>query len=386
MPTDLSYIAVLFALFVVPKVLQRLRVPGALTSLAMGFGASLLGWFREDDTVQLLSTFGIVALFLTAGMEIELGHLRRVARVLAQHLAIRSLTLTLGALVFGRLLDLEVRPAALMALAVLTPSTGFILDSLAGFGLTAEEAFWVKAKAIAAELLALAVLFVVTQSTSVQQLGLASLALGALILLLPVTFRLFAERIAPWAPRSEFAFLLMVGVVCAYATKKLGVYYLVGAFLVGMAAQRFRERLPAMSTEQLLLAVQSFASVFIPFYFFRAGLQLRPEHFTWRGLAVGAGLLGVVVPLRLGLQVLHRQLALGEPPRQGLRVGLALTPTLVFSLVVATILRDQFALPPELFGGIVLYTVVNTALPALVLRVPPPEFEAPIVTRTPPTT
>ena len=61
------------------------------------------------------------------------------------------------------------------------------------------------------------------------------------------------------APRSEFAFLLMLAVVAAYISKALGVYYLVGAFLVGAAAQSFRERLPALSSESLVHAVEAFA-------------------------------------------------------------------------------------------------------------------------------
>ncbi|MBK7092132.1 MAG: hypothetical protein IPH59_10520 [bacterium] len=66
----------------------------------------------------------------------------------------------------------------------------------------------------------------------------------------------------------------MLAVVCAFVTRELGVYYLVGAFVAGVAAQRFREELPAMASEQMLHAVELFASVFVPFYFFNAGLHL----------------------------------------------------------------------------------------------------------------
>src|SRR5688500_17131303 len=127
------------------------------------------------------------------------------------------------------------RPAALVALALFTPSTGFILSSLPQLGVSVEEQFWIRAKAIATELLALAILFVTLQSTSAERLVAATAALLVMTFVLPVAFRLFAARIAPVAPRSEFAFLLMLAVVAAYITKALGVYYLVGAFLVGAA-------------------------------------------------------------------------------------------------------------------------------------------------------
>src|SRR3954464_2442827 len=87
-PTDLAYVALLFALFVLPKALQRYRIPSAISALLMGVGARAFGFFDHDPTVQLLATFGIVALFLFAGLEINGGELRRGAGTLLQHAAI----------------------------------------------------------------------------------------------------------------------------------------------------------------------------------------------------------------------------------------------------------------------------------------------------------
>ena len=70
-PSQLGFIALLFALFLLPKALQRFRIPGAITSLLMGAGASALGWFPHDPTLNLMSKLGIVALFLFAGLEID---------------------------------------------------------------------------------------------------------------------------------------------------------------------------------------------------------------------------------------------------------------------------------------------------------------------------
>ena len=69
----------------------------------------------------------------------------------------------------------------------------------------------------------------------------------------------------------------------------VGVYYLVGAFVVGITAQRFRERLPAIASDQMLHAVEVFASFFVPFYFFSAGLHVRHEDFAGEALRRQAG-------------------------------------------------------------------------------------------------
>ena len=370
MPDDLRYVLLLFALFVVPRLLQRYRLPSAITAFLLGAGVAFSGrdLLPGGPTLPLLATFGIASMFLVAGLDVNVAELRRGARVITEHLVIRAVLLVLAGAATAALLRVGWRPAALVALALFTPSTGFILSSLPQLGVTLEEQFWIRAKAIATELLALAVLFVTLQSTSAERLLLATVALTVMTFVLPAAFRLFAARIAPYAPRSEFAFLLMLAVVAAYVTKALGVYYLVGAFLVGASAQFFRERLPALSSESLVHAVESFASVFAPFYFFYAGLHLRAEDFSPRAVVVGALLLAVCVPIRVGLVLAHRRAAFRQPLRAGLPVALALTPTLVFSLVLAEILRDRFAAAPWLVGALIIYTIGNTLIPGFLLR------------------
>lgn len=83
MPSELEYLGVLFALFVVPKVLQLFRLPAAVTSLVLGGAASAAGLFRNDPTIHLFATFGIVALFLFAGLELDTSDFRGGTRVLA---------------------------------------------------------------------------------------------------------------------------------------------------------------------------------------------------------------------------------------------------------------------------------------------------------------
>jgi Kef-type K+ transport system membrane component KefB len=368
-------VSLLFALFVVPKALQRYRIPGAITSLVMGTGASALGWFHGDPTLHLLSTFGIVALFLFAGLEIDGHELRRNTRSLILHGVLWSalLAITAAIAIFG--FGVSPRAGALIGLALVTPSTGFILSSLSGFGLSAAEQTAVKTYAVGSELLALGVLFFVLQSTSWQQLALALVAMTGVIVIIPLAFRFFAAVVAPHAPRSEFAFLLMVAVVCAYATRRLGVYYLVGAFLVGIAAQRFRGDNPAMSSERMVDALESFGSVFIPFYFFRAGTEIVSDQLTLTAVGIGIALVVVCVPVRVGVIALQRRLAHEESFAAARRIGTAMIPTLVFTLVLVEILHGQYGLSNAMAGGLVLYTVLNTTVPALALRAAPPDYE-----------
>ncbi len=375
---ELGYVGILFLLFVLPRALQRFGIPAAATSLALGAASGMgFGLFQHDPTIHLLSAFGIVALFLFAGLDVDTDDLREDAPVLGQHLIVRSVVLAAVSLALSRVLHLDGRVAVLVALALLTPSTGFILDALDMLRIGPREKAWIKSKAIATEVLALLVLFATLQSTTALKMTISTGALAAMIIVLPLVFRAFARIVVPHAPRSEFAFLLMVAVVCAFVTRELGVYYLVGAFVVGMAAQRFRERLPAIASEEMIRAVELFASFFIPFYFFNAGLQLRREDFGLQALLLGGGFLVAMVPLRLVTVALHRRLALGESLRASLRIAVPMLPTLVFGLVIAEILRDRFTAPAPLFGAIVLYTLATTVVPALVFKSRVPDYSAP---------
>lgn len=66
--------------------------------------------------------------------------------------------------------------------------------------------------------------------------------------------------------------------------------------------------------------------------------------------------------------------------RGSLRVAAALTPTLIFTLVLAAILRARGAISDALYGGMLLYAAMNTLLPSFMLRTafdvaPPPTAE-----------
>lgn len=373
---DVALVILLLVLIVVPRALQRYRLPGAVTALVLGFGLHSLGWVEPNAGLNLFSTLGIVALFLFAGLEINGEELRRHRRVLLQHGLLWAAILAITAIGAAYTFDMNGRSATLVALALLTPSTGFILSALHSSGLSAEEQYAVKTKAIALELIALAALFFVTQSTSARQLGISIVAIATIVLVIPLAFRFFAAVVLPYAPRSEFAFLLVVAVVSALITRELGVYYLLGAFLTGIAAQQFRATLPALSSEKMVDALEAFGSVFIPFYFFVAGMHIDAQQASGWAVALGLALLAVFVPLRIGFTMWHRRLALSELLGNSRRVATSLVPTLVFTLVLAELLRDSFGGPDFVVGGLIIYAVINTTLPSFLLGGPTPTFES----------
>jgi len=379
---ELQYLLVVVGLFLVPRVLQRFRIPSAITCVAIG---GVLGMvfhlLHGDSTVPMLATLGIVSLFLFAGLEVDFGELRQGARVVAGHVALQLVLLVAGMLAAQRMFGLPWRPALLMALAVFTPSAGFILDSLSSFGLSEQQRFWVKSKTIASELVALGALFITVQSGTFQGMVISTTALAVMVAVLPLAFHGFVRRVLPYAPKSEFAFLLILALICSYITRKLGVYYLVGAFVVGVTAVRLRKKLPELASERLLIAVELFASFFIPFYFFKSGLHMEAHYFVPDAIILGVLLVAVAVPLKIAAGVTYRRVVLGEPPAEGIRVAFAMVPTLVFTMVLADILHESYHLPDYIYGALFVFALLNTTLPGLFLRNPPPEYDTPEIPR-----
>jgi Kef-type K+ transport system membrane component KefB len=380
------YLAALVAVQIVPRLLQRLPVPAPVWALLLGVGTGLyLPAFRDNPTITQLGTLGVASLFLFAGIEVRVAHLRADARPLTIYVVTRILTM--AALAAGIVLlpslefqsvalpSFEPRTAVLIALAVLTPSTGFILGSIGNMGLDADEQRAVRLKAIAAEILALACMFIVLGSSSLATLGASTLALLALTVAIAVLFRGAARYLLPYAPGSEFSLVIVAAVVAAYATHALGVHYFIGAFVAGVLVQYVRRDLPAASSQETIHAIELFSSFFMPYFFFNAGLSLPASAMSVEALLLGLALSAIALPLRVLVVTLQRRLTLRERWHEGLRISVPLLPTLIFALVIAEVLRRDFGLPDALYGALVVYALVSTIVPSLVLRTAAARFD-----------
>jgi Kef-type K+ transport system membrane component KefB len=366
--TTFIYLAVVFGLLVIPRALQRFRLPAQLTCFA--FGIIVAGFFKplvNDTVISYLATLGIASLFLFAGLEVDLAELRRQLPSLASHFAVRGLVLVACACIAARYLHLGWQVDWMIALALLTPSTGFILDMLPHSGLDHTEQSEVALHAVAGEVTAVFLFLVFSQAGSMKTLLISGGGIALLIAFMPLIFLALGRYVVPYAPGSEFSLLLMVGLICAVITEMLGVYYLVGAFVAGLVARLLSKRLTTLASPTNLKALQLFASFFIPFYFFHNGLSVPGAALVRGSLLYGFALAALVIPVRLAVVWLQSRFMQHRGHRGSFRVAVALTPTLIFTLVIAEILRENFSVSPALYGGLLVYAAIASILPSLVL-------------------
>jgi Kef-type K+ transport system membrane component KefB len=369
--SQVLYLTIVFMLLVFPRALQKYNIPAPLTCFALGMVVILaIADYSNDTTLDFLSALGISSLFLFAGLEVNLKELKKGFWPLLKHLFFRCLAIFSFTWIGISYFEFSMQASGLIALALLTPSTGFILESLTGLNLDEKEKFWVKSKAIAGELLALLLLFVFLKSDSPSELATSSAALIAIAFGLPLLFIFLGRIVIPFAPGSEFSLLIMVGLIAAYLTKEIGVYYLVGAFFTGFAARQLQERMPTLASDDNLRAVQLFASFFVPFYFFHGGMSVPSGALQLESLWIGLGITAVLLPFRIGSFAIQRVYVNKDSTKSSFEVAVALTPTLIFTLVIATILHQKFGISDTLFGGLLVYAAITTILPSFVLKKP----------------
>ena len=364
----LIYLAMILGLLVVPRALQRFRLPAPLTCFIFGIlGALFFKTTVDDQVLRVVAILGVASLFLLAGLEVDLVEIRRQLPRLAGHLAIRGAFLIAAAWLAMGFLQLTWQPAALLGLGLLTPSTGFILDTLPRSGLTAGEQTEVSINAIAGEITALLVLLILSHADSVQTLAVSTSVLLLLIILTPLFFLTLGKYVVPYAPGSEFSLLLMVGIICAVISNAAGVHVLIGAFVAGLVAGLLKTRMTTLASPGNLHAVRLFASFFVPFYFFHEGLEVPTDALVLKALLYGLTLSVVVLPIRIAINWVQSRYFSKRTPAGAIRVSIALTPTIIFTLVIAGILHTSFHLDDALYGGLLVYATISTILPSFVL-------------------
>jgi Kef-type K+ transport system membrane component KefB len=369
---ELGYVFLIVLLFVGPRLLLRLGIPMALTAFAIGVGASFgFNFYDEDNVIPIFSTLGIISLFLFAGLEVNLDSIKKALRPISIHIGFRVVVIAAIALTLTSIYNLSWAVALILALALATPSTGFILDSIETSKISEIQKYWIKLKAISAELIALGALLILSQMDSLASIAGSMAVIALLILILPYLLKKLASTLERLAPGSEFGFILMLAIISGIITKKLGAYYLVGAFLVGIVAGQYKRQTPNASADQMLLSLRSFSAFFIPFYFFNSGLKIAHEAFSTDSLLIALVLLLISGPIKVASIILHRRLSMNESWKDSLAISISLMPNLVFGLVLADILKTKMNLPIEIFGGLIIYTLSITLLAPLLIKLLP---------------
>lgn len=371
---EYQYLLVLVFVLLIPKLLLRWRIPSGISALVMGsLCANFLGWFKDGQFILTLARLGITSLFLFAGMEIDLDDLKKEIKPLCKYLFQSLSIIVLTALGIYYILGVSFQISLIISIGIFTPSAGFILSSLKHYDLTEEEIFWIKLKAISKEIAAILTLFIALQMNNLTGLIQTKLIFVGLLIILPQIFKFYLKFVAPYAPKSEVSFLILMAFLLGVITKKLGTYYLVGAFAAGVVAGQFNHFVKSEQSKRIEDSLAAFYSIFVPFYFFSAGLIITESFFALNGFLLGIALAIIFIPLRIFSVVLSIKFFIKNFWQDRMKISMSLVPNLIFGLVVVEILKDRFNVESYILSALVVYTLIASVLPAIFFKKLPPE-------------
>lgn len=363
---DLQYLVIFSLVLLLPKILMRFKVPTGISAFAIGaIAAYMYPQIHSDQLVRFLAQIGITSLFVFAGMEVNFEELKEERKYLTGYIIKSLIFIGLASVGLNYYFDLSAQNSLLLALGILTPSAGFIINSLHSFKIGEDQEYWVKSKAISKEVISVILLFIALQANDLKSLGLSFVFFAIMFMILPIIFRLFFKFIAPLAPNMEVPFLVAISLIAGVISKELGAYYIVGAFIVGLVGSSFKKQIFKNDEEHILKSLSSFFIVFLPFYFFYAGANLSIDQFTQKAVTIGSVLCLVFVPLRFVLNSTSIKLLLKDFTKRPYKISLSLIPTLIFGLVIAGILQERADFPQEIAYALIFYTIATSLLPTI---------------------
>ncbi len=336
---------VLFVVIVAgPFVIERFGLPGIIGLLLGGLliGPHGLGAVPGNDTtVAALGELGLLYLMFVAGLELDLGLVRRNRRsVIVASALTFSIPMAAGTTA-GVLLGYSGLASALLG-SLVASHTLVVYPTVREFGLGSDPAVAAGVGAtVVTDTLALIVLAVVSGATVAHSTapelasqvvtGFAILGVGCFVVLPRVT-RLAMTVLGQSRP-IRYVFALVALLAAATLAEVVGIDGIVGAFFAGIALNRL-----VPSASSLMDRIEFFGSaVFIPVFLVSVGLILDPSVIADpETLGLAAVLIVACVGGKATAAVLTRPLLHHSWPQVGLFFSLS-SPQAAATLAVTTI-------------------------------------------------
>jgi glutathione-regulated potassium-efflux system ancillary protein KefC len=336
-------------------------VAGVLLSVFVDVGS--LGW------LAFLAHLGMLGLMFMAGFEVNPLVLRHRWRASVLVGAASFLVPLVG--VYGvahQLLGLSPQVAALVAIGLSTTSLALVYQFLRERGLLAAD----EGQGAFAAAMVVDVLSMVALALLLGRLGWAT----AIFLVVVVPLLVGLPRFGQWIFRRyegspvefELRFLLLVLVGLGFLAEHAGLHAAVVAFLVGLLLSEVVQDHEALE-DKLKGVVFSF---FAPVFFLRAGALIDLTSVDMSTLGVTGVLLAAAVGLKYAGTALVGRWVLGTG---GHALGILFNYRLTFGIITATVGLEEGLLGQRLFTAVLLIVLLSAALPMILLRDLPSEFE-----------
>lgn len=349
----------------------RLGMPAVFGELLLGLiiGPAALGLVHLDGSLQILAQVGAIVLMFLAGMETDVGEMRRVGRG-ASIVALGGVVVPLAAgYLLGQGFGLEPMHALFLGTVLTATSVSISAQVLGELGrLRSREGSTIMGAAIIDDVLGVAVF---SLALSLAGRGSLWLALLKMALFFPVAWYLgdcIIPRLLQWDSRFKqregwLAMGLGMVLIYAWAAERLGgVAPITGAYIAGvLVAKHARE-------EHIVhVGMPALGSAFLtPIFFVSIGLAAQPEALASAPLFTTAILAVAVVTKIAGCGL--GAIAGGSSRVEALRVGAGMVGRGEVALIIAVAGRAAGLVDDTLFGATVVMALATTLVTPPLLR------------------
>lgn len=368
--------------------LQKLGLPSLIGFIGLGFGLQFINsrWtflnLPTSEVFEVLANLGVVMLLfrvgLSANLEGLIKQLRRASRIWFWDVLVSA---SFGFMVSYWLLNYPLIPSLFVAVALSATSVGVAVnvwheaDKLhtkeGELLLDVAELDDVSAVILLALLMTLVPLFQNGQASNLVALSLLTaiifLAKGALFAGLCYVFAHFVEqRLTRFfekleRPPDPMLTVTGIGMMFAAFAGLLGFSVAIGAFFAGLVFSRDPTAVEMDGSYETLY------DFFVPFFFIGIGLAIDPSAL---GMAAGVGtllLMAAIIGKFMGAGV-PSLVMLGKS--SALVLGISMIPRAEIGLIIMQqgLSLGDWALPPELFSGMIIVSLGTCLLAPLALR------------------
>lgn len=289
----LKFLIILVIILASPLLLNKLKIPHLLGLIIAGavIGPYGLNLITRDSSIILSGTVGLLYIMFLAGLEIDMGDFRKNStRSLVFGLYTFLVPMVLGTAVSLWIFRFSLLSSILLA-SMFASHTLIAYPIVSRLGIVRDKSVSIAVGGtMITDTLALLVLTVIVGMATGQtdnafwvRLGVSVVLFAAIVLLLfPLITRWFFKRVNDSI--AQYVFVLMMVFLGAFLAQLAGMEAIIGAFLTGLALNRF---IP--TTSPLMNRIEFVGNaLFIPFFLLGVGMLVDYRAFTsWETIKVG---------------------------------------------------------------------------------------------------
>ena len=270
---------VLFIILFAPILLNKIKVPHIIGLILAGMivGPYGLNLLLRDSSIVLFGTVGLLYIMFTAGLEIDMNEFRKNrVKSIVFGLFTFLIPMAMGSVAVYYLLSFS-WPTSLLLASMFATHTLLAYPIVSKYGITRIRSVTLTiGGTILTDVLALLVLAAVIGTTKGDittsfwlKLATYSIGFGCIIIFLfPLIARWFFKRFSD--PVSQYIFVLAMVFLGAFLAELAGLEHIIGAFLAGLALNRFISH-----TSPLMNRIEFVGNAFfIPFFLISVGMLI----------------------------------------------------------------------------------------------------------------